>query len=106
MGKRQQQVNKKIITPIQFVDKETYKFKPFYSIEDHPNDHNKFAILSTTENGKYVVGGMLHFNFNGVDIYTDINNAIFVDLSSKIVFIKDYILLKEQYQYLYGLSIS
>lgn len=96
MGKRQQQVNKKIITPIQFVDKETYKFKPFYSIEDHPNDHNKFAILSTTENGKYVVGGMLHFNFNGVDIYTDINNAIFVDLSSKIVFIKDYHKVQEE----------
>ena len=94
-GKRQAQVDSKIVSPISFVDK-SKGINPFYVLENHPNDKNKFAILSTTENGKYVQGGMLRFVFNGVEIITEINNAIFVDTVTKTVFIKDYSKVKEE----------
>ena len=89
-GKKQIQADKPI-QPFTFVDKDKpYIVNPFYIVEDHPNDQNRFAILRTTENGKYVRGGMLYFNFRGIEIYTEINNAIFIDLINNTVFIKDY----------------
>lgn len=79
------------IEPIRFLsDKQNNKISPFYLVEDHPNDKYRFAILSSTENGKYVRGGMLYYKFNGIEIYTELNNAIFVDLLNKTCFIKDY----------------
>ena len=97
VGKRQQQVNEnKIIEPIKFVDKETFRFDPIVILDERPNDKDRFAILASTETGKYVRGDMLYFNFNGVDIYTEINNAIFVDTRNKTVFIKDYHKVKEE----------
>lgn len=97
-GKRQQQVDENIIQPVRFLQEEqsNKKIKPFYILDEHPNDKYKFAILSSTENGKYVRGGMLFFNFNGIEIYTELNNAIFIDMIQKTVFIKDYHKVKEE----------
>lgn len=97
-GKRQQQVDSGIIKPIRFLNdkQKSNGINPFYIVEDHPNDEYRFAILSTTENGKYVRGGMLYFNYNGIDIYTDIDNAIFVDLHQKSIYIKEYKKVKEE----------
>ena len=95
IGKRQAQVDSKIISPVTFLPKGK-KINPFYSLEDHPNDKNKFAILSSTENGKYVIGNMLCFKYNGVEIITEVTNAIFVDNVAKSVFIKDYHRVKEE----------
>lgn len=90
-GKRQQQADKKIIDPIFFYkDKKNHIIKPTYNLDDHPNDKYKFAILRSTENGKYIVGGLLHFEINGVSINTEINNVIFVDLLNKSIFIKEF----------------
>ena len=91
-GKRQSIVDSGIIEPLRFVsDEQASKgINPFYVIEDHPNDKYRFAILSSTENGKYIKGGMLCFNLNGFEICTELNNAIFVDLHQKTCFIKDY----------------
>ena len=90
-GKRQLQVDNNIRNPLIFYDKdEKIKINPIYIIEDHPNDKNRFAILRTTENGKYVRGDSLYFKLGGFEIYTEINNAIFVDLINKTVFIKEY----------------
>lgn len=90
-GKRQLQVDNNIRNPLIFYDKdEKIKINPIYMIEDHPNDKNRFAILRTTENGKYVRGDSLYFKLGGFEIYTEINNAIFVDLINKTVFIKEY----------------
>lgn len=89
-GKRQAQTDK-AINPFKFVDKDKpLVINPFYIAEEHPNDQNKFAILKTTENGKYVRGGMLYFNMRGIEIYTELNNAIFVDLINNTLFIKEY----------------
>lgn len=93
-GKRQQQVDDPIIKPVKFLDKKV--ISPVYIMDDHPNDDTKFAILSSTENGKYVVGGMLCFNFRGVDIITEINNAIFIDTKANTAVIKDYHRVKEE----------
>lgn len=93
-GKRQQQVDNKIIKPIIFTNKN--KIDPFYIMDEHPNDDYRFAILSTTENGRYVVGGMLCFNYKGMDIMTDVNNAIFIDTSANTIVIKDYHKVKEE----------
>ena len=90
-GKRQIQADNKVKNPLIFYDeKENIKINPIYMIEDHPNDKNRFAILRTTENGKYVRGDSLYFKLGGFEIYTEINNAIFVDLINKTVFIKEY----------------
>lgn len=88
-GKRQDQVNKPI-NPLTFHKDGNIIINPFKVIDNHPNDKTKFAILKTTENGKYVRGGLLFFNFNGVEIYTEINNAIFVDTVNNTIFIKEY----------------
>lgn len=89
IGKRQEQVNKPI-NPLTFHKDNNIIINPFKVIDNHPNDKTKFAILKTTENGKYVRGGLLFFNFNGIEIYTEINNAIFVDTVNNTVFIKEY----------------
>ena len=50
---------------------------PFYKVEDEINTSERYAILKTTDNGKFVRGNLLYYRFNNVDIYTDIDNAIF-----------------------------
>lgn len=90
-GKLQARADNPIKNPLIFYDdKDNIKINPIYMIEDHPNDKDRFAILRTTENGKYVRGDSLFFRLGGFEIYTEINNAIFVDLKNKTVFIKEY----------------
>ena len=89
IGKRQQQVDSPI-NPLTFHKDNNIIINPFRVIDNHPNDKTKFAILKTTENGKYVRGGLLFFNFKGIEIYTELNNAIFVDTVNDTIFIKEY----------------
>lgn len=89
-GKRQQQADSNIIDPIYFYKNKNHIVKPTYNLDDHPNDKYKFAILRSTENGKYVVGDLLYFKLGEVSISTEINNVIFVDLLNKSVFIKQF----------------
>ena len=63
---------------------------PFYNIESESNGENRFVIIKTTDGAKYIRGNMLFYNFKGVEIYTEIDNAIFVDSINDIVTIKDY----------------
>lgn len=58
---------------------------PFFRTEDSIDSKEHFAILRTTENGKYVKGNMLFYEFNGVTISTDINNIIFVNVTDRSV---------------------
>lgn len=79
---------KKPISPIEFVDK--VQESPIYFMEKDINSESSFAILRTTENGKYVRGNMLFYSLNGVEVYTDINNIIFVNTTDNTLFIKEY----------------
>ena len=97
IGKKQQRANSKIIKPVTFSEKAKEKgINPFYLLEDHPNDEKRFAILRTTENGKYVRANMLFFKYKGIEIYTDINNVIFVDMINDVLFVKEYAKVQEE----------
>lgn len=88
---------KKARQPIFFMeDKENYHINPIYMIEEEINTRDRFVIMRTTDNGRWVRGGMLFYELNRVSIYTDINNAIFVDLKSNIIFVKEYEKVIEQ----------
>ena len=79
------------IVPITFgnnTDKITYKGISFF--DKDINDKNHFAILKTTENGRYVRGNRLFYEINGVQIYTELNNIIFVDSVNNTLFIQEY----------------
>lgn len=76
--------------PIEFFDPEKGppKRSPILFEEEQINSKDNFAILKTTLGGKYVRGNMLFYKFNGVEIYTDINNIIFVDVLNKVLTIR------------------
>jgi hypothetical protein len=79
---------KKIITPIKFVEDGNYVKEAISYIEKNINSETKFAILKTTQNGKFVRGDSLYYSLNGVSIYTELDNIIFVDLDNNNLFIK------------------
>ena len=75
--------------PVTFVKPgEKWQHKPVSFIEQGINDTNNFAILKTTENGKYMRGGMLYYCLDGVEIYTEEDNIIFVDMKNKRMWVK------------------
>lgn len=78
-----------VINPFKFYkDKEHAVEKPFVNVKETPNGTERFAILRTTENGKYVRGGQLWFKLGKVEIFTDIDNIIFVDLINDTLFVQ------------------
>lgn len=76
------------ITPIEFT--ENVQDNPISFIDKDINNETSFAILKTTENGKYMRGNLLFYSLNGVEVYTDPNNIIFVDTVNNTLFIKEY----------------
>ena len=85
LGKRITSQNE-VKKPFVFTDKG--KVKPFRNINESPNGEQRFAILRTTENGKYVRGDKLWFKLDDVEIFTDINSIIFVDIANKTFFVQ------------------
>lgn len=75
--------------PIFFMDKKDYHVNPIYMIDEEINTRDRFVIMKTTDNGKWIRGGMLYYSLNKVQIFTDINNAIFVDLKNNTIFVKE-----------------
>lgn len=78
----------KPIKPFEFLPQDEngkYIQKPFYFVDKEIDTPDRFAILRTTENGKYVRGGSLYFKLDDVEIYTDIDSVIFVDIPNKIM---------------------
>lgn len=78
----------KPIQPIEFTNKVQENSISFISKDI--NTETSFAILKTTENGRYMRGNMLFYSLNGVEVYTDPNNIIFVDTVNNTLFIKEY----------------
>lgn len=69
---------------------EDYHVNPIYTIDEERNSPDRFVILKTTANGKFLIGNMLHYSFKGVDIITDSDNAIFIDTISNTAFIREF----------------
>ena len=81
---------KKPISPIEFLKPgEDFRTKPIERLEQ-VNGITSFAILKTTENGKYIRGNKLYYNLDGISIYTDLNNVIFVDTVNKMFWVREY----------------
>lgn len=78
----------KLVVPIEFVDK--VQETPISFMNRDINSDTSFAILKTTAGGKYIRGNMLFYSLNGVEVYTDINNIIFVDTVNNTLFIREY----------------
>jgi hypothetical protein len=58
--------------------------------EEDANTETHFAIMRTTDGGKWMRGNRLFYELNGVSVYTDPKNIIFVDLNMKSMVIKEY----------------
>lgn len=71
-------------------DGEDYHVNPIYSIDEEKNSPDRFVIVKTTGNGRFLIGNKIHYRFNGIDIITDSDNAIFVDTINKTVFVREY----------------
>lgn len=81
-------MKKRIEDAVEFIDK--IQENPIYFLEDNINSSSTFAILKTTQNGKYMRGNLLYYSMNGVEIYTDSNNIIFVDAINHTLFVREY----------------
>ena len=77
---------KKVVSPIEFSDK---KDSPISFIEKDINTERGFAITRLTENGRYMRGNLLFYSLNGVEVYTDPDNIIFVDTINNTLFIRE-----------------
>lgn len=76
------------IEPIKFMEEDQKGIRPILFYKDNLNSRFHYAILKTTENGRYVRGNMLWYKLDGVEIYTDINNIIFVDEANKVLSVR------------------
>lgn len=83
---------KKIVEPaIEFFEEGTkWQEKAIVLEEESITGENNYAILRTTENGKWVRGNLLFYKFHGVEIYTDINNIILVDVLNRSLLIREH----------------
>ena len=75
---------------ISFVNDDSWKKKVISKIEDDINGITKFAITKLTAGGRWMRGGLLFYSLDGVEIYTDPKNVIFVDTVNKTMFIREY----------------
>ena len=81
----------KVISPIEFISPgQKVQENPISFMDNNINGESNFAILKTTDGGKWVRGNMLFYSLNGVEIYTELNNIIFVDTVNNNLFIRDY----------------
>lgn len=76
---------------IYFIEEgDKYQVNPIYKIDETVNTPNRFVILKTTANGRFLIGNMIHYSMNGIDIITDSDNAIFVDRINNTVFVREF----------------
>lgn len=74
---------------ISFVEPGKHQQKALSKIEQ-VNGITNFAILKTTDGGRYMRGNKLFFCLNGVSVYTEPDNIIFVDIKNNTMWIKEY----------------
>lgn len=77
--------------PVRFLEEdEEYRESPVAFIDKNINGTTKFVITRLTGAGKWMRGDLLYYKMNGVEIYTDPKNMIFVDLDNNTMFIREY----------------
>jgi hypothetical protein len=63
-----------------FEDDEIQKGIYFLGDEDNPNE-----IVISKKDKSYVKGNKLCFNYKGTDIYTDLDNVVYIDTKANII---------------------
>lgn len=94
MGLFNDKKDKEVESPISFT--EDWMDNPLIWMNKEINGETNFAILKTTAGGKYMRGNRLFYSLNGVEVYTDPENIIFVDTVNKTLFIREYNKVIEQ----------
>lgn len=81
---------KKVEDAISFVDEEKrqHGLDAIEFINHNINNTTRFAIMRTTEGGRYMRGNTLFYSLNGVSIYTDPDNIIFVDTENNTLWVR------------------
>lgn len=81
----------KIIQPITFVDDDSWRQKSLDYIDKNVNGEDNFAITKLTNNGEFVRGNHLYYKMKDIEIYTELDNIIFVDLHNNSLYIKQFV---------------
>lgn len=79
---------KKIISPIHSTPNGVTS--PIYFLDDNINTENRFIITRFTDGGKYVRGNMIFYTMKGVEIYAELEDAIYVDLINHTAVVKKF----------------
>jgi hypothetical protein len=69
----------KPVNPLSFGDDAKKAQSPFVFFKENTNDPDTFAIMASTDGGKYVKGGMLYYKLNDVEIFADVDCVIYVN---------------------------
>jgi hypothetical protein len=67
------------VNPLSFGQEAKKAQSPFIFFKEQTNDPDTFAIMASTDGGKYVKGGMLYYKLNGVEIFADLDCIIYVN---------------------------
>jgi len=79
----------KPVNPFIFLNDQPKKAEsPLIFLDKESNSQDVFAITKTTDNGKYVKGGMLYYKMFNVEIFADIDATIYVNLIEKSYTVK------------------
>ena len=79
---------KDIINPIVNTPKRV--ISPVYYMDESINTKDRFIITRLTDNGAYVRGNLIFYSLNGVEIYAELTDAIYVDLVNKTATVRKY----------------
>ena len=69
-----------------FEDNENWKPNAIYFMGDESNEHE---IVITSDDREYVRGDKLYVQYNDVDIYADLNQVIYINTKTNMVYIKE-----------------
>ena len=71
--------SEKPVSPISFGKDAKKAQSPFIFFQEDVNSPDTFAIMASTDGGKYVKGGMLYYKLNDVEIFADLDCVIYVN---------------------------
>ena len=67
------------VSPLSFGNDAKKAQSPFIFFQEDVNSPDTFAIMASTDGGKYVKGGMLYYKLNDVEIFADLDCVIYVN---------------------------
>ncbi len=81
---------KQVTSPIFEIPKGQKAVSPIYNVEDQINGNDRFVITKDTDGGKYVRGNLIFYKMNGIEVYAELNDAIYIDIINKTAMVRKY----------------